>query len=71
MNFVSVTSRVVTGSTGGGQNLSHEECYSILLKTTNYSACHIFVCAFVTRKLGGGFQSVTINVCGVCFLLAL
>lgn len=48
ITFVSVTSRVVTGSIEG-ENL--------LLKTKNYSCCHIFDCAFVTRKLQGDFQS--------------
>lgn len=48
ISFVSVTSRVVTGSIGDK---------NLLLKTKNDSGCPIFDCAFVTRKLRDDFQS--------------
>lgn len=52
VSFVSVTSRVVMGSMGwGGQNLSLEEWYSLLLKTVNYSAHPIFCLCLCYQKI--------------------
>lgn len=50
-SFVSVTSRVVIGSMGE-QNLSHEEWYSIILNTANYSACNNFCLCLCYQKIG-------------------